>query len=154
MSRQKGQKQTSFTSLPHGLQDHENFVRLSAPALKLLLNVVRQYNGRNNGDLCVTLKVMAKQGWTSNETLHTALECLLHYGMLSITRKGNLNRCSLYAITWRKIDRCNGKLDVSSTTQASSLWKEPRLKWVSKRSQKIRSSIPRGGTRVYRETVQ
>ncbi len=154
MSRLKGQKQASFTSLPHGLQDHENFIRLSPPAVKLLLNVARQYNGRNNGDLCVTLKVMKKYGWTSNDTLHRALECLQHYGMLSVTRKGNLNKCSLYALTWKKIDKHNGKLDVASTTQASGLWKEPVEKWKPKRRKKIKSSTPSNGTVLHRLAVQ
>jgi hypothetical protein len=149
----KRQKQSSFTSLPHGLQDHENFIRLSLPAIKLLLNVARQYNGRNNGDLAATLNVMKKYGWNSNDTLSNASDCLLHYGMLSLTRQGNRNKCNLYALTWQKIHPHNGKLDVASTTQASGLWKEPREKWISKRSKKINFSTPRGGTPLHRLAV-
>ena len=154
MSKPMQHRKASFTSLPHGLQDHENFIRLTTPAVKLLLNVARQYNGRNNGDLSVTLKVMSPYGWTSNDTLYRALDCLLHYGMLSITRKGSLNRCSLYALTWQKIDQHNGKLDVCSTTQASGLWREPRPKWTPRPRKKNRSSIPSGGTRPHRLAVQ
>jgi hypothetical protein len=76
---------------------------------------VRQYNGVNNGDICVTLKVLKGRGWSSNSTLRRALNSLLDAELLILTRQGGLNRCSLYAFSWIPIDECKQKLDVSST---------------------------------------
>jgi hypothetical protein len=61
---------------------HPNFRRLSRRAVKLLMNVSASYSGFNNGDLAVTLTVMAPFGWKSNDQLTKALSELLHYGSL------------------------------------------------------------------------
>ncbi len=105
-----------FFQLPHNLLDLPVFSKLSHPSKSLLLDVARQYNGHNNGDLCVTLKVMQKRGWTSNSTLRRALQGLLDAKLLVMTRQGGLNQCSLFALTWLAIDECKGKLDVQPTS--------------------------------------
>jgi hypothetical protein len=52
------------------------------------------------------------------------LKELVHFGLIEMTRQGGLNRCSLYALTWRPIDDCKGKLDCAATKNASGKWKE------------------------------
>lgn len=131
--RSKKEKTASFTSLPHGLQDCYNFNMLTPIALKLLINISRQYNGYNNGDLCCTFSVMKKHGWKSKATLDDARDCLVHYGMITLARQGGRNKCSLFAITWQKIHDHFGKLDVPSTTRASGEWKTEVPTWQPKR---------------------
>lgn len=116
----------TFTMIPHAVQDSANWRQCSGTAIKMLCDVARQYNGRNNGDLCGALSLLRKHGWTSPDTVTSALRELRHYGLLLLTRQGGLPLASLYALTWQAIDECGGKLDCAPTTVAPGTWKEPR----------------------------
>jgi hypothetical protein len=132
-SKSKGRASyDSFYGIPKAVIAHPNFIRLTPSALKLLIDIGYRYNGRNNGDLCAAFSVMQKRGWASKATLWRALDCLLHYGMIIVTRQGGRNRATLYALTWQKIDECKGKLDISETVTAPGTWKEERPRWKSK----------------------
>jgi hypothetical protein len=96
---------------------------MSPFAVKLLVDLAAQYKGSNNGDLCAAWSVMHPRGWRSKETLFKSLRELEHYGMIERTRQGGRKRATLYAITWRAIDYCGGKLDVSCTRSPSGTWK-------------------------------
>jgi len=104
-----------FVRLFHSLLDCPRYIDLSHTAKTLLVDVVRLFNGKNNGDLAVTPKVMKARGWNSNSTLRRALGELLQAELLMLTRQGGRNKCSLYALTWLPIDECGGKLDVKPT---------------------------------------
>lgn len=122
--RVKGRKESgSFVAIPHDCLNHENFISLSANAVKLLLDLFSQYRGLNNGDLCLTWSMMKKRGWRSEWTLNKSKRELLHYGWIMLTRQGGRNRASLYGITWKSIDECNGKLDFKPTNTAPGYWK-------------------------------
>ena len=84
---------------------------------------MEQYNGNNNGDMCVTWKVAKRRGWKSSGTLHDAKQELVDKGWLELTRQGGKNQCSLFAVSLYPIDECGGKLEWSSTTKASNRWK-------------------------------
>lgn len=145
-SRQKHKGRTesgSFTRLPHALQDSANWQQCSATGIKLLLDIARQYKGRNNGDLCAALSVLRPRGWRSSDTVGTALRELRHYGLLLLTRQGGLHRPSLYALTWHPIDDCGGKLDVAATNVAPGDWKEARQPFV-RPSKKREATTPSG----------
>jgi len=101
-----------FVRLFHSLLDSPRYIVLSHTAKTLLVDVARHYNGRNNGDLAITPKVMKKRGWRSNSTLRRALRELLDTELLMLTRQGGRNKCSLYALTWLPVDECGGKLDI------------------------------------------
>ena len=111
---------SGFLHLPDALTAHVDFYSLSGSALKLLICIGRQYNGRNNGDLCATLSVLKKFGWTSNDSITNAKRELIEKNLIVETRQGGLGiGCSLYAITWQPINECPGKnLDVGPTTNA------------------------------------
>lgn len=104
-----------FFQLYHKLLDSPRYISLSHPAKSLLIDMCRQYNGRNNGDLCVTLNVMKAQGWNSNGTMRKALKALMDAELVLLTRQGSINKCSLYAFSWLPIDECGGKLEVRAT---------------------------------------
>ena len=102
----------------------EQYANLSYKAIKLLIDVLEQYNGNNNGDLCITMSVMKKKGWRSSGTLHSAKNELRDKGWIVLTRQGGRHKCSLFAVTMHPIDECGGKLEVRSTRTASNLWKK------------------------------
>jgi hypothetical protein len=55
---------------------------------------------------------------------------LLHYGWILLTRRGGLNRTpNLYAVTFKSIDECAGKLEVGATTVSPGNWNKLTDKW-------------------------
>ena len=125
--RFKGRRESgSFLALPHDCLNHENFINLSPHSVKLLVDLSSQYKGSNNGDLCLTWSMMEKRGWRSQSTLDKCRRELLHFGWIELTRQGGRNQASLYAITWRSVDECKGKLDLKETKVASGKWKTPK----------------------------
>ena len=139
--RAKGRSESGrFLALPYALTDSQNYCELSHLAVRMLIDLGRQYNGNNNGDLCATPKTLASRGWSSNESISRALRDLEYYGFIVRTRQGGLNQCSLYAITWKAIDDCKGKLEISATAVASNDWRHERPRCrprKAKRSTKV-----------------
>jgi hypothetical protein len=130
-SKAKGRNEKGrFVALPHHCLNHENYIRMNDKAKVLVVNVALQYNGGNNGDLCIAFSMMKKQGWRSKQTLYLAINELLHYGWLVRTRIGGLNKTpNLYAITFHPIDECKGKLDIKATKIPPGNWKNKVEKW-------------------------
>jgi hypothetical protein len=117
-------KTPPFVMLRKDVITSEQYASLSYKAIKLLIDVLEQYNGNNNGDLCITMSVMKKKGWRSSGTLHSAKNELRDKGWIVLTRQGGRHKCSLFAVTMHPIDECGGKLEVRSTRTASNLWKK------------------------------
>jgi len=115
-------RKVSYVGFPRALINTRKYRSLSAHAVKLLLDLGSQYNGFNNGDLCLAWTLMVKVNWKSRSTLYKARKELIDVGFIMLTRQGGKNRASLYAITWNKIDQCKGKLDVSPTKIAPGYW--------------------------------
>jgi hypothetical protein len=123
----RGRKETgSFIALPQVVLNSDSYKRLSAHSIKLLVDLFRQYRGNNNGDFSAAWKIMHAFGWKSRDTLCRALKELVNSGLIEMTRQGGLHKCSLYAVTWRAVDDCRGKLDCSSTNVPSNLWRVPK----------------------------
>lgn len=121
-------KTKPFFQLDHRLLQLPAYIGLPHTAKTLLCDLFLQYNGFNNGDICITLSVLEPQGWSSNDTLRRALKNLLDSQLLIKTRQGGKNRASLYAFAWLGIDECNGKLEVKPTKAAPiPLSKHPSL---------------------------
>ena len=123
-----GKKSSStpqFMKLPYGVLDSPNFMKLPPSAKQLLIDIFRQHNGYNNGDLSASFKIMQKRGWKSKSTLTRALEALLESNLIIKTREGwfqgeHSSRCALYAVTWLGIAECPGKdLDVKANPRPS-----------------------------------
>jgi hypothetical protein len=120
----KGRSETGFfVAMPKTILESEEYAGLSAHEVKLLIDLYAQYNGRNNGDFNCTWSLMEKRGWHSEDTLHRALKGLIEHGWIIRTRQGGKNRCSLYAVTWLRIDECGGKHDQRATVTAPGTWK-------------------------------
>lgn len=109
-----------FLHIPDVLADEEDFISLTGSALRLLIDIARQYNGMNNGDLCASMSLMRKRGWSSNNLLDRAKKELIAKKFIELTKQGGLGMGpDLYAITWQPINECGGKLDVKATTKPS-----------------------------------
>lgn len=118
-------EQGPFVSLPKAVIKKMQ-EKLSACGYKLLIDLFEQYNGSNNGDLTLAWSVMKKKGWKSKETLNNTRKELINQGFIELTRQGTLrpHSCSLYAVTWRGIDDCNGKLELNPTATGSGTWRK------------------------------
>ncbi len=117
-NRTKGKIKRSnkpFCQVWHELLDSPDYLNLNHPAKTLLFDVMRQYRGNNNGDLCITLSVMKERGWKSNDTLTRAKKELINSGLIIETRQGGRHKCSLFALSFEAVDGCGGKLDVLET---------------------------------------
>ena len=112
-----------FVTLAHVVLRSHCYAMLSPYATKLLNDLLAQYRGDNNGDLCATWSIMRKRGWRSKSTLWKAL-CELKKGQwIEVARQGGKNKCSLYALTFYAVDECNGKLEINSTHSPKSTWR-------------------------------
>jgi hypothetical protein len=111
-----------YVPLPFDVLRSPALPALSAHAVKLLLDLLAQYNLRNNGDLTAAWTVMSKRGWKSRDTLFKAVTELESHGWIIKTRQGGRKRCNLYAVTFFAIDECGGKLDMAATTTPPGTW--------------------------------
>lgn len=128
MSKRKRSKTAPFAMLPYYILDSAAYQQLSSHARALLVELVRQHRGTNNGDLSAAYSEMrGRRAFKSKGTLDRALNELLEAGLIERTRQGGRNRCSLYALSWLAIDECRDghgrrKLDVASTKAPSNMW--------------------------------
>lgn len=100
-----GRDGVRFLALPHTVLDSPAFLQLSAPAVRLLLDIARQFDGRNNGRLVACMSALKARGWTSNATLTRARRELEEAGLLFQTRIGmRPNRAAWFALTWASLD--------------------------------------------------
>jgi hypothetical protein len=131
-----------FVPLPFAVIRSQSFASLSAQAVKLLCDLLAQYRGDNNGDLCASWTLMARRGWKSRDTLRKAVLELLAQGWLVVSRRGGRHQATLYAVTFYAIDYCGGRLDIQATGAPLGDWKKgeplppmpalPKLKMVAR----------------------
>jgi len=131
----KGRKSSGpFIRMPRDVLDSSQFGALSPQAIKLLMELARQYRGNNNGDLSAAWSQLKLRGWRSPGTLARAKRELVDSGFVTLTRQGGRHRCSLYAVTWEAIDDCNGKHDERPTAVPLKLWQKKSLALVHRRT--------------------
>ena len=141
--KHKGRREAgTYTGIPHAVQDCANWAACKATAIKMLCDLARQFNGKNNGDLCGAFSVLQRYGWKSDETVFFALRELLHYGLIVLTRQGGLHAPNLYAVTWHAIDECGGKLDCAATLTPPGDWKVPRTERFKRPPKKRNATTP------------
>jgi hypothetical protein len=128
--REKGRREHGhYITIPTSILESREYAELSARAVKLMLDLYGQYRGFNNGDFTAAWAVLKYRGWSSKATLYKAIDELIGRGWIIRTRLGGratlgANRiCSLYAVTWKPIDYCGGKLEVAPTKKQSDAWK-------------------------------
>jgi hypothetical protein len=103
-----------FSAIPHVVLDSLSFKGGSDKAKSLLLALIRQHNGSNNGHLHLAKKWLYKQGWTCDENNRKATHELIERGLIVQTKWGGLNLGpNLFALTWHDISNYVG-LDICS----------------------------------------
>lgn len=121
----KGRRESGqFVILPGNVTGSPQYAALSFPARSLLVDLLAQYRGNNNGDYSAAWKLMAQRGWRSRDTLRRALAELLQAGFIVKTRQGGRNIPCLYAVSWKGIDECGGKLDMKANPVPLNTWKQ------------------------------
>ena len=96
-----------FGMVPKAVHESQAYRSLSPRAAKLLLDMLMQYNGSNNGDLNASFQSLKRYGWGSKNNLHRAAVELRESGLIFRTRVGGRNNvCSLYGLAWQPIDEC------------------------------------------------
>jgi hypothetical protein len=119
----KSKRTDTFVQIPHEVLQSKEYASLRAIEVKLLIDLLGQFAGYNNGVLCAAFSVMQKCGWQSSATLAKALKGLLQAHFIRRTRRrrgvGNL-----YGITWLKLNECKGKLSKKLVEKwVSNEWK-------------------------------
>ena len=113
-------KYPEYLKLLHYIIDSQQFARIPGSKLKMLIDLARQFNGRNNGNFDIS-KIRLR--WNSRDTTGTALTWLVNHGWIIKTKQGGLGMGpDLFAVTWWPIDECKGKHDFPAETVASHLW--------------------------------
>ena len=123
-----------FIKFPHSVAKSVAYKNLGAWPCKLLIELIKKFNGKNNGDLSYPYSEMKHRGFNSSGTLSKAGQELQKNGLIQITKLPRktgttFEMTKLVALTWLPIDECtdkfgNYKLEVSATTSASNKWKQ------------------------------
>ena len=112
--------------LPHVALRSAHWASLSPFAVKLLMELLGQYNGRNNGDLTVAWTLMSKRGWRSKASLFKAMNELESHGWIQRTRQGGRHVATLLAITIFALDDDNpavkAKLGIATSDYRRGAW--------------------------------
>jgi hypothetical protein len=130
--------------------DSAAFMGAGHIAKALLLDLMRQVNGANNGRLHLSYEWLTrKRGWKSRDTIKRAQNELVERGLVIQTCKGGLNKgASLFAVTWLPISNFNG-LDFAAKDYQPGAWA-----MMDKHTPKNNSSVPVAGTAPSRQSVQ
>lgn len=92
----------AFFAIPHSVMDSTGYQALNPSAIRLLLDICRQYSGRNNGRLSPTWELMKDKGWKNQTTLNKAKKELRNSKLITVTRVGSRRKgdCELWALNW------------------------------------------------------
>lgn len=94
----------TYAALPHRLLDSVAFMGASHRARSLLLELIRQHKGSNNGRLHLTRPYLAERGWRSSDQIRKAETELIERGLIVKTKQGGLNHGpNWFALTWLPI---------------------------------------------------
>jgi len=138
------QPSDTFVRLPHSMMRHPSFFALSGSAMKMLLFLASQYNGRNNGDLSATKAMVEAASVCAASKSRELLGQLEEAGFIVQTRHGIKKQCHLYAVTWLGIDRCPGKnLEIAAGPPRND-WRKTHLQHPSGVQTESQSQHPSG----------
>ncbi|UHC82754.1 hypothetical protein LS633_02655 [Pseudomonas sp. NIBR-H-19] len=118
--RSKKAKTPPFAMVFLAMWQSANFRALGPWSRCVLLELMMQYRGKNNGNLSATRTMAKEWGIASDNTLRKALTELEAGGWIIQTRSSVFSRhgarCALYALSWFALDECPGKnLEIGPT---------------------------------------
>jgi hypothetical protein len=125
---QKKQKRPSeavdgrYSAIPHSVMDGAAYIGASHPAKALLLELMRQHSGSNNGHLHLSFSWLESRGWKSRDVIQRGKKELVDRNLIIQTRQGGLNAgASLFALTWLSISNFVG-LDIQAKDYCRGAW--------------------------------
>lgn len=102
-----------YAAIPHSLLDSVAFMGASHLARSLVIELLRQHDGKNNGHLHLSTSWLKRRGWASIDGIQKAKIEVLGRGLVIKTRQGGLNfGPDKYALTWLPITNFIG-LDIA-----------------------------------------
>jgi hypothetical protein len=111
----------NFIQLFRYVLDSPAYVSLSSPARSALIEVVRAYNGSNNGQIILSVRQLAERMRCANDTAMRALRELGEKGFVEPRVKGAFSVKFRRATEWRLNDR---RCDATGADQSQAF-----LKW-------------------------
>ena len=88
-NHEKGALPFQFVAMPKAILMSLEWQNLPYAAKSLVMDLMAQYTGKNNGRLCPAFGVMERCGWKSKTTLINAKRALLESSFVVLTRKGH-----------------------------------------------------------------
>lgn len=142
--------QGSYSPLPHALLDSNAYTGASVTAKALLMELVRQHDGRNNGRLHLAHSWLSGRGWLSKSIIEKARGELIERELIVQSRQGGLViGPTWFALSWLPVSNFTG-LDISPRSYTPGAWRLCQLPPTSRRKapQQKRESHPdhRGST--------
>jgi len=114
-----------FLALPFSVLESAGWRQAGHVARSLLIDVMRQYNRKNNGRLVACDKYLRPLGWKSHDVITRALRELLACGLLVETRKGaRPNLTTWFALSWYQLHQRDG-LDISTKLYRTGAYRNP-----------------------------
>jgi hypothetical protein len=150
MARKKPPEQVSgrYTAVPHAVLDSVAYMGASYPAKALLLELMRQHTGANNGHLQLATSWLKTRGWTSIGVIQRAKQELGARNLVIRTRLGGLNAGpDLWALTWLPVSDYLG-LDLRHGHYQPGAWNRFTADPKKQKSHSVKqnSAIPLAGT--------
>lgn len=103
-ARKRGEiveSEKQFKKLRHSMLSSEVWRHLPPPAIKVMIELWRRYNGKNNGQISLSRNEAAKLLHIGKGTSQKAFETLLEVGFIKIARRGSFmgRRATEYILT-------------------------------------------------------
>jgi len=130
----------AYTPLPKILLESTAFMFASHSAKALLLELMFQHTGYNNGHLNLAMSKLRPRGWCV-ATMMRARNELLERNLIVQTKRGGLNLGpDLFALTWHNISNFVG-LDIGPAEYHRGAWSIPATKPSSTRGRPVIKKI-------------
>lgn len=130
-----------YGAIPWAVIDSLSFKGATDRAKSLLIALMRQHNGSNNGRLHLAKKWLYNQGWTCDEGNRKACHELIERGLITKTKWGGLNMgANLFALTWYPITNYVG-LDITATSYVKGAYSLCNLPPTARRKPPIKKSM-------------
>lgn len=137
-SKRKGGKGRPFLMVLNEVFDSASYGALSPSAVTLYLYVIRQFNGKNNGNLCTAEGTLKRLGLRmSKTTVRMARLELIEAGFIDVTRQGfrggdggkyptlvRLTNEVCYAILEKGIPHCPASFDYRGKKPPEDGWRQ------------------------------
>ena len=134
----KGSTEGRFSALPHHMTESPAWRSLRGSSIKVYIELLRRFNGLNNGDLHLSYGSAAKLLFISKSTVSAAFEELQEKGFIAQTAPGNWYE--RMAATWRLTHKSDDRPGGGLSTNEWRIWSNSH---TSGRALKDHSSVPK-----------